>query len=460
VAGAVSGAGGVEGRNRHEDAGRDRPSFCLSRHGRTGRGCEFGVAEGLGSGDRSNFRSPEEAATTLVSALRTDKPGVAQSVLGPGSEKLISSGDKYSDAAERQKFLAAYDAQHKLVPSDSGQMVLQVGTDNWPFPIPLVQGDGGWHFDPETGAQELVNRRIGRNEIAAIRTSLAYLGAQRVISPSRAGTHNESAAIRRRRSTMADELCQRADERIPDLSMTIALIEGGILVLLVIGLLIGVLAVVKPFTPAILFGAALATTAWPIRQVLIRRGLGRVPAAALLLLLSLMLIVLPMLVVAPHLADQMVRGAERVQSHFAATPEQPAWIKSLPLFGRRLGAAWDRIVEAQGNLRTLLEPYAANLEQLMIGAARAVADSLIQVLLSLVVAAMFWTNGDGLVAMLHEALRRLGGPIAEVSAEGRYHPRRQRDEPPHKLTDYGTGGKAAVLRCRHKDYESHRSRTR
>jgi predicted PurR-regulated permease PerM len=192
-----------------------------------------------------------------------------------------------------------------------------------------------------------------------------------------------------------------------------AMIERSILVLLLVGLLIGVIAVVKPFTTAILFGAALATAVWPVRQALVRRGLGRGSAAALLLLLSLVIVVLPLLALAPHLADQLVSGAERVQSYFAATPDQPAWIKGVPLLGRRLGAAWDRVVEVKGNLRALLEPYTANLEQLMIGAARALADSMVQVLLSLIVATMFWTNGDALVAVLHDALRRLGGPIAE-----------------------------------------------
>jgi predicted PurR-regulated permease PerM len=83
------------------------------------------------------------------------------------------------------------------------------------------------------------------------------------------------------------------------------------------------------------------------------------------------------------------------------------------LFGRRLGGAWDRVVEVKGNLRALLKSYAANLEQLMIGAARGLAESLVQVLLSLIVAIMFWKNGDGLVSVLHDALRRLGGPVAE-----------------------------------------------
>jgi predicted PurR-regulated permease PerM len=67
----------------------------------------------------------------------------------------------------------------------------------------------------------------------------------------------------------------------------------------------------------------------------------------------------------------------------------------------------------KGNLRALLEPYTADVEQMIVGAARALADSLVQVLLSLIVATMFWTNGDTLVAILHDALRRLGGPLAE-----------------------------------------------
>ena len=216
---------------------------------------------------------------------------------------------------------------------------------------------------------------------------------------------------------MADELRQRADDPMPDVTGRVALIERSVLVMLVIGLLVGVLAVVKPFTTAILFGATLATASWPIRQALVRRRLGRRTAAALLLLLALVVVVIPMLVVAPHLADQMIGGAERVQSYFAATPERPAWIQGLPLFGRRLGVAWDKVVAAQGNLRTLLEPYTADVAQFMISAARALADSLIQVLLSLIVATMFWTTGDGLVAMLHDALRRLGGPIAEQALD-------------------------------------------
>src|SRR6267142_5754149 len=107
--------------------------------------------------------------------------------------------------------------------------------------------------------------------------------------------------------TMPDKLPQPTDERSRDDAARVAMIERGILVLLVVGLLIGVLAVVKPFTTAILFGGSLATAAWPLRQALVRRGLGPGAAAALLLLLSLVIVVLPMLAIAPQLADQMVQ---------------------------------------------------------------------------------------------------------------------------------------------------------
>jgi predicted PurR-regulated permease PerM len=118
---------------------------------------------------------------------------------------------------------------------------------------------------------------------------------------------------------MADELRQPAYERTSDVAARVALIERSIVALIFIGLFIGVLAVVKPFMTAILFGAALATAAWPMRQALVRRGLGRGLTATLLLLLSLVLIVLPLLVIAPHLADHLGQGMDRVEAYFAAT---------------------------------------------------------------------------------------------------------------------------------------------
>src|ERR1700747_276203 len=155
---------------------------------------------------------------------------------------------------------------------------------------------------------------------------------------------------------MADDFNQPAYGGTPEVAARMAVIERGILVLIVVGLSIGVLMIVKPFTTAILFGATLATAAWPVRQALVWPWVRRGAAAAVLLPPSLVLVVLPMLVAAPHLADQLSRGIQRIQSYFAATPEQPAWINGTPLVGRRLAAAWDRVVQVQGNLRALAEP--------------------------------------------------------------------------------------------------------
>jgi len=209
---------------------------------------------------------------------------------------------------------------------------------------------------------------------------------------------------------MTDEASQPAAELVPDFPTRVVIIERSILVLLLAGLLIGVLKIVQPFTTAILFGGATAVAAWRLRQLLVRRGVGRGRTAALLFLLS---ILLPILVIAPHLADQLNLATQRFETFFAAAPEKPAWIEGLPLIGRRLGARWDQIVRAEGDVRTLAEPYTAHIEQWLIGAAGALADSLVQLVLSVVAAAVFWANGDGLVATLHDALRRLGGPVAE-----------------------------------------------
>ena len=191
------------------------------------------------------------------------------------------------------------------------------------------------------------------------------------------------------------------------------LIERSLLVLIVIGLLIGVLAVVKPFTTAILFGASLATATWPMRQALVRRGLRRGAAAAVMLVGALALIFLPVLVVAPSLAEQLTGGISKLQTYFAASPTAPSWLAGTPLIGPRMMRAWDSIVAAEGDLRVLSAPYAANLEQMLVTAAKALADSVLQLILSSIVATMFWTNGEALAAALHDALRRLGGATAE-----------------------------------------------
>jgi hypothetical protein len=126
----------------------------------------------------SEFNTPEAAVTALVQAAQSNDRQSLAAVLGPGSEALVSSGDPAKDASESRKFIDGYNAKHSLTPDGPQRMVLTIGDDNWPMPIPLVEQNGKWHFDSHQGAQQIVDRRIGRNEIEAIRTCLAYVDAQ------------------------------------------------------------------------------------------------------------------------------------------------------------------------------------------------------------------------------------------------------------------------------------------
>ena len=128
---------------------------------------------------QQSYATAEEAAAALATAARTHDIGALEAVLGPDSAKLISSGDRYADRERESRFAEAYDQKHALAPQGDGRMELAIGNDDWPLPIPIVQKDGRWLFDTKAGAQEIIDRRIGRNELAAIRVALAYVDAQK-----------------------------------------------------------------------------------------------------------------------------------------------------------------------------------------------------------------------------------------------------------------------------------------
>ncbi len=123
------------------------------------------------------FRSPEAGAAALVAAMRENKSTRLYSVLGMSGRDILFSGDDPRDLADRQRFLAAYDAQHSIVETGRTATLL-VGPDAFPFPVPMVFSRGGWKFMVEAGRREIIARRIGRNELDAIQTSLAILDAQ------------------------------------------------------------------------------------------------------------------------------------------------------------------------------------------------------------------------------------------------------------------------------------------
>jgi hypothetical protein len=124
------------------------------------------------------FASLEEAAQTLVDAFKSGDQKAMLAILGDEGKGVVSSGDEVADRAARARFVAAYDEKHRLE-AGGGKVVLVVGSDDFPFPIPIVPDGPSWRFDTAAGKEEIVNRRIGRNELNTIQVCLAYVDAQR-----------------------------------------------------------------------------------------------------------------------------------------------------------------------------------------------------------------------------------------------------------------------------------------
>jgi hypothetical protein len=125
------------------------------------------------------FASPEEGVAALVDALRKDDKSALEAVLGPGSDDVISSGDPVADKNAKDAFLMDYDAKSTLVPVNDTTRSLHVGQSDWPLPIPIVRREDMWSFDLDAGRDELLSRRIGRNEANTVEAALAYVDAQR-----------------------------------------------------------------------------------------------------------------------------------------------------------------------------------------------------------------------------------------------------------------------------------------
>jgi hypothetical protein len=136
------------------------------------------AAGGCASGPQQ-FDSPDAAVNSLVGALRTKDTPQLKKIFGADSDEIISSGDPVADQTQAEKFLAAYDAQHRLQPDGYGGSTLLIGQQDWPFPVPIVQVGGKHAFDTEAGKDEILNRRIGRNELSTEMVCLAIVDAQR-----------------------------------------------------------------------------------------------------------------------------------------------------------------------------------------------------------------------------------------------------------------------------------------
>jgi len=126
------------------------------------------------------FASPEDAVAALVKAAQQDTIGDLVTLFGPDSKAVVESSDPATARRGRDVFLVAMAEGWQLVDDPAGGKQLVVGNESWPFPIPLVRDKDKWRFDIAAGAEEIVGRRIGRNELAVIRISRTYVAAQRL----------------------------------------------------------------------------------------------------------------------------------------------------------------------------------------------------------------------------------------------------------------------------------------
>jgi hypothetical protein len=124
------------------------------------------------------FKSPDEATEAFIAALRASDEKAITAILGPGSPDVLQSGDSADDENLRKAFLLAYDAKHRIKIDGGVTATLQVGQDEYPFSIPIAKKGDAWSFDLAAGREELLARRVGRNELAAIQVCLAYVDAQ------------------------------------------------------------------------------------------------------------------------------------------------------------------------------------------------------------------------------------------------------------------------------------------
>jgi hypothetical protein len=124
------------------------------------------------------FPTPEEAASALAASVKSGIRKEILRVLGSDGADIIESGDDVADVEARQRFTGAYDAKHSVRLEGDKKGTIILGNDDFPFPVPLMRKKAGWEFDTAAGRLEILYRRIGRNELDAIQTCLAYVDAQ------------------------------------------------------------------------------------------------------------------------------------------------------------------------------------------------------------------------------------------------------------------------------------------
>ena len=181
---------------------------------------------------QQSFATPEDAARALIAAVKTGAADKVVGFFGADGKQLVDSSDPVAAKRRRDVFKVAVAERWRLVDDPKGGKILTIGNEDWPFPVPLVKGDRGWHFDPAAGKEEILARWIGRNELSAIAICRTYVAAQKIyaqkghdgLAPglfaktfrSDQGKQNGlywPAARGEKRSPLGDLLAQAAEER-------------------------------------------------------------------------------------------------------------------------------------------------------------------------------------------------------------------------------------------------------
>lgn len=139
--------------------------------------CLLPGCSSTGAPSQTTFATPDEAVTALVEACRTNDRATLLAIFGADHEELVDTGDPAADRQSRMAFVERAD-EHIELQSAEDRKEIVIGTDAWPLPIPLVREGGRWRFDTEEGMEEILNRRIGRNELDAIELCRGYVDAQ------------------------------------------------------------------------------------------------------------------------------------------------------------------------------------------------------------------------------------------------------------------------------------------
>jgi hypothetical protein len=131
-----------------------------------------------GAASQRYFASPENALKALVEAVKSKDAAELDQIFGPARKELLSD-DEVQQAAGLEAFAKHLTEKTDLVKENDSTVILHIGNENWPFPIPIVRKDGHWFFDTEAGKEEILNRRIGENELTAVLVCRTYVKAQR-----------------------------------------------------------------------------------------------------------------------------------------------------------------------------------------------------------------------------------------------------------------------------------------